>query len=132
MAGWRLTATSSSTWTTVQVDRRAPTRYVSKNAPALRKSSSDRRPRHGAPHRGERPAARAGRRGDADRGRDRSSGRPGPATTPPSAPVAPRGGGTDRGAGQTSAWLPPKGENHGPLAVLPCKSAVSWGQEWGP
>jgi hypothetical protein len=32
---------------------------------------------------------------------------------------------------QTSAWLPPKGEDRGPLAVLPCKSAVSWGSGMG-
>ena len=48
------------------------------------------RPRHGDPHRGERPAARAGRRSDGDGGRDRRSGEPRQATTPASTPVARR------------------------------------------
>ena len=90
-AAWRSTATSSSTSTTAPADPHARTRCASRTATAPRRSSSDRRPRHGDPHRGERPAARAGRRGDGDGGRDRRSDEPRPATTPASSPVARRG-----------------------------------------
>ena len=89
-AGWRSTATSSSTCTTARAGPHARTRCACRTATARRRSSSDRRPRHGAPGRGERPAARAGRRGDGDGGRDRRSGKPRPATRPASTAVAGR------------------------------------------
>ena len=50
--------------TTAPTGPRAHTRCASKTATARRRSSSDRRPHHGDPRRGERPATRAGRRGD--------------------------------------------------------------------
>src|SRR6266508_1678312 len=90
MAAWRSTATSSSTCTTAPTVPRAHTRYASKMATAPPRSSNDRRPHHGDPRRGERPATRAGWRGDGDGGRDRRSGEPRPATTPASSPVARR------------------------------------------
>ena len=86
---WSSNATSSSTSTTGRTARRGRTRCGCTAATARRRSSSDRRARRGVPGRGERPAARAGRRGDRQRlrifahaklGRLRRRGRPG--TTP--------------------------------------------------
>jgi hypothetical protein len=33
---------------------------------------------------------------------------------------------------QSSAWLPPKGENHGPYQFFPANQMFLEGQEWGP
>ena len=57
-AAWRSTTTSSSTSTTGPTGRPAPTRCGSRAAIARRRSSSDRRTRHGHPGRGDDPAAR--------------------------------------------------------------------------
>jgi hypothetical protein len=59
---------------------------------------------------------------------------PKPAAPGLGAKAMPRCGSTCSGHGkgrQTSPSLPPKSENHGPLAVLPCKSGVSWGSGMG-
>ena len=81
-AAWRSTRTSSSTSTTGPAGLRAHTRCASRAATARRRSSSDRRPCPRAPRRGERAAARAGRRSDGDGGRGRRPDVPRPATTP--------------------------------------------------
>ena len=60
----------------------APTRCACRTATAPRRSSSDRRPRHGYPRRGEPRAARSGRRGGRDGGRDRRPHHARPAPTP--------------------------------------------------
>ena len=72
-AAWRSTATSSSTSTTAPADPHAHTKCACRTATAPRRSSNDRRAHHGDPCRGERPAARARRRSDGDRRRDRRS-----------------------------------------------------------
>src|SRR5262249_39463295 len=81
-AAWRSTMTSSSTSTTDPRGRRAPMRCGCRAATARRRSSNDRRPRHGTTRRGERAAARAGRGGDADDLRDRRSGAVDPGAAP--------------------------------------------------